>query len=57
MLSLFLPIIGHINKGEDYQILQGECTNQLSTIHVKVVDDGIWVSGSSVIVMEGKLYL
>jgi trans-2,3-dihydro-3-hydroxyanthranilate isomerase len=56
-LTGYLEKLGHIKKDTDYRILQGEYVNQPSTIHVKVVDDGIWVSGSSVIVMEGKLNL
>jgi trans-2,3-dihydro-3-hydroxyanthranilate isomerase len=56
-LAGYLEKLGHIKKGTDYRILQGEYVNQPSIIHVKVVDDGIWVSGSSVMVMEGKLYL
>ncbi len=56
-LAGYLERLGHINKNKDYRILQGEYVNQPSIIHVKVVDDGIWVSGSSVIVMEGTLYL
>jgi PhzF family phenazine biosynthesis protein len=56
-LAGYLEKLGYINKGVDYKILQGKYMNQPSTINVKVVDDGIWVSGSSVIVMEGKLYL
>ena len=56
-LAGYLEKLGYINKDRDFKILQGEYVNQPSTIHVKVVDDGIWVSGSSVIVMEGKLYL
>jgi len=30
---------------------------QPSTIHVKTTDNGIWISGTAVIVMEGQLYL
>jgi trans-2,3-dihydro-3-hydroxyanthranilate isomerase len=56
-LAGYLEKLGHINKDRDFKVLQGEYVNQPSTIHVKVLDDGIWVSGSSVIVMEGKLYL
>ncbi|SDS35885.1 phenazine biosynthesis protein PhzF family [Mucilaginibacter mallensis] len=56
-LAGYLEKLGHINKDADFQILQGEHVNQPSIIHVKVVNDGVWVSGSSVIVMEGKLYL
>ncbi|WP_259067073.1 PhzF family phenazine biosynthesis protein [Mucilaginibacter sp. X4EP1] len=56
-LAGYLQQLGYINKNQDYQILQGAYVNQPSTIHVKVADDGVWVSGSSVIVMEGELYL
>jgi trans-2,3-dihydro-3-hydroxyanthranilate isomerase len=56
-LTGYLEKLDYINKDQDYRILQGEYVNQPSVIHVKVVDDGVWVSGSSVIVMEGKLYL
>ncbi|WP_323513994.1 MULTISPECIES: hypothetical protein [unclassified Mucilaginibacter] len=41
----------------DYQILQGVELNQPSSIYVKVTSDGIWISGSSVITMEGVFYL
>ncbi|TWJ00046.1 PhzF family phenazine biosynthesis protein [Mucilaginibacter frigoritolerans] len=56
-LAGYLQKLGYISKDKDFRILQGEYVNQPSIIHVKVVDDGIWISGSSVIVMEGKLYL
>jgi len=56
-LAGYLEKIGHIRKDLDYRILQGEYVDQPSTIQVKVVSDGVWISGSSVIVMEGKLYL
>jgi trans-2,3-dihydro-3-hydroxyanthranilate isomerase len=56
-LAGYLEKLGYIKKERDYRILQGEHVNQPSSIHVKVAADGIWVSGSSVIVMEGKLYL
>lgn len=56
-LAGFLEKIGHIQKDRDYRILQGEYVDQPSTIQVKVVSDGVWISGSSVIVMEGELYL
>ena len=52
-----LKSFGFIQKDADYRILQGEYVNQPSTIQVKVVSDGIWISGSSVIVMKGELYL
>lgn len=56
-LAGYLESVGYINKGVDYQILQGEYVNQPSTIRVKVVAGGIWISGSSVIVAKGELYL
>jgi trans-2,3-dihydro-3-hydroxyanthranilate isomerase len=56
-LAGYLEKLGYIDKDKDFQILQGEHVNQPSTIRVKVAEDGVWVSGSSVIVMEGKLYL
>jgi trans-2,3-dihydro-3-hydroxyanthranilate isomerase len=56
-LAGYLEKLGYINKDLDFRILQGAHVNQPSVIHVKVADDGIWISGSSVIVMEGKLYL
>ena len=56
-LAGYLESLGYINKDVDYQILQGEYVNQPSTIRVKVVADGIWISGSSVIVAKGELYL
>ncbi len=56
-LTGYLEQIGYIEKDVDYKILQGVYVDHPSVIHVKVVDDGIWVSGSSVIVMEGRLYL
>jgi trans-2,3-dihydro-3-hydroxyanthranilate isomerase len=57
------PLIGYllnhnyITAGGDYTILQGVKMQQQSTIHAKVVDDGIWISGTSVVVMEGRLYV
>lgn len=56
-LAGYLETLGYIQKGIEYQILQGEYVNQPSIIEVKVVTDGIWISGSSVIVMKGELYL
>jgi trans-2,3-dihydro-3-hydroxyanthranilate isomerase len=56
-LTGYLEQSGYISKHQDFKILQGTYVNQPSIIHVKVVDDGIWVSGTSVIVMEGELYL
>jgi len=56
-LAGYLESLGYINKDIDYQVLQGEYVNQPSTIRVKVIADGIWISGSSVIVAKGELYL
>ena len=56
-LAGYLEQLGYISKDHDCRILQGEFVNQPSVIHVNVTDGGVWVSGSSVIVMEGKLYL
>jgi len=56
-LAGYLEGLGYINKEVDYQILQGEYVDQPSTIRVKVVANGIWISGSSVIVAKGELYL
>jgi len=47
----------YIVTGKDYMILQGVKMGQPSTIHVKTTDNGIWISGTAVIVMEGQLYL
>jgi PhzF family phenazine biosynthesis protein len=56
-LAGYLEKLGHIKQNQDYQILQGKAVQHPSSIHVKVAGDGVWVSGSSVIVMEGTLYL
>ncbi|TCN58938.1 PhzF family phenazine biosynthesis protein [Flavobacterium circumlabens] len=46
-----------IQKDSHYQILQGVKLNQPSLIEIAVTDDGILVGGSSVITMEGKIYI
>lgn len=46
-----------INLNQDYALLQGEKMGHPSTIHFQVTDEGIRVSGSAVIVMEGTLFL
>lgn len=56
-LAGYLEKLAYINRNQDYQILQGTAINHPSSIQVSVKDDGIWISGSSVIVMEGSLYL
>jgi trans-2,3-dihydro-3-hydroxyanthranilate isomerase len=56
-LAGYLDILGHIKKNQNFLILQGEYVEHPSTIRVEVVENGIWVSGSAVIVMEGQIYL
>jgi PhzF family phenazine biosynthesis protein len=56
-LAGYLAMLGHIQMNRHYLILQGKYVEHPSTIRVEVVEEGIWVSGSSVIVMEGQLYL
>ena len=56
-LAGYLLQHGYIQTDNNYTILQGVKMQQPSTIHVKVTTEGTWVSGTSVIVMEGKLYL
>lgn len=56
-LAGYLEKLGYIEQHKDYVFLQGKFVQQPSTIAVVVEEDGIWVSGSSVIVMEGKLHL
>lgn len=56
-LAGYLETLGYIQKNRDYRILQGKYIEHPSTIRVNVANDGIWVSGSSTIVMEGQLYL
>ena len=56
-LAGYLEILGYIKKNQNFLILQGKYVEHPSTIRVKVVENGIWVSGSSAIVMEGQIYL
>ncbi|HMI02283.1 MAG TPA: PhzF family phenazine biosynthesis protein [Pedobacter sp.] len=56
-LTGYLEHYGFIERNKDYRILQGTAVKHSSDIHVRVEEDGIWVSGSSVIVMEGAIYL
>ena len=56
-LAGLLHHLGHIQSGKEYTFLQGVTMQQPCTITVSVAPDGIWVSGSSVIVMEGQLYI
>ena len=55
-LAGYLEMLGHIPKNRHFLILQGELVEHPSTIRVQVVEDGVWVSGSSTIVMEGQLF-
>ncbi len=56
-LAGYLEMLGYIKKDQNFLILQGEFVEHPSTIRVKVVEDGVWVSGSATIVMEGQIYL
>jgi trans-2,3-dihydro-3-hydroxyanthranilate isomerase len=56
-LAGYLAILGYVKKDQNFLILQGKYVEHPSTIRVKVVENGIWVSGSSTIVMEGQIYL
>ncbi|MET3502282.1 PhzF family phenazine biosynthesis protein [Mucilaginibacter rubeus] len=56
-LAGFLQQVSYINTNQDYTILQGVLVNHPSTIHIKVTAENVLVSGSSVIVMEGTLFL
>jgi len=57
------PLAGYLNKlnyleqGKDVKIVQGVELNHPSSIHVRVMPEGVWVSGASVITMEGVIYL
>jgi len=56
-LAGYLHHLGYIKPDTDYQILQGTYVDHPSIIHANVSAEGIWISGSSVILMEGKLFL
>lgn len=56
-LTGYLHQLGFVKEGHNYKILQGDAIERRSVIDVKIATDGILVSGSSVIVMEGILYL
>lgn len=53
----FLELQGYIQKNRDYFVMQGKYMDQPSIIRAQVAEDGIWVSGSSIIVMEGQIYV
>ncbi|SRR5258708_2386575 len=56
-LAGYLYSLNHIVADQEYDILQGVEVGHPSSIRVKVSAEGVWVSGSSVIVMEGILYI
>ncbi|MCZ4243606.1 PhzF family phenazine biosynthesis protein [Pedobacter punctiformis] len=56
-LTGYLEKLGYVKKNKSLHILQGAYVNRPSVIEAEVVTDGIWISGSSIIVMEGVLYL
>ena len=56
-LAGFLYHQKRVRLNTEYQLIQGAKMNQPSTIKFKVNQDSIIVSGSSVITMEGNLYL
>ncbi len=47
---------GFVHQNIDYKILQGQKINHPSVIHFKVTDEGIWIRGHSMLVMEGTVY-
>lgn len=55
-LAGFLYHNNYVKADKIYQLLQGVEMNQPSTINFEVKTEGIWISGSSVIVMEGEIY-
>ncbi|WP_353718888.1 PhzF family phenazine biosynthesis protein [Dyadobacter sp. 676] len=56
-LAGYLLQKGYIKPGTDYRILQGARMGRPSVIHFNARPDGIWISGSAVIVMEGKIHI
>lgn len=56
-LAGFLLQKKYIQQDIVYQVLQGVKMNQPSTIQFEVKNEGIWISGSSIIVMEGTIYV
>ena len=55
-LAGFLFQNRYIQPDTVYQLLQGVKINHPSTIMFKVTNEAIWISGYSVIVMEGTIY-
>lgn len=56
-LGGFLFLKGYIHQHTDYSILQGVKMNQPSVLRFRITSEGIWLSGSSIIVMEGILHV
>lgn len=56
-LAGYLRQLEFISPNQEYEILQGVRLGHPSTIRVKVSSEGVWISGSSVIVMEGTLVI
>ncbi|MGX5819519.1 PhzF family phenazine biosynthesis protein [Chitinophaga lutea] len=56
-LGGFLFQKGYIHQQKDYSILQGVKLQQPSVLRFRVTQEGVWVSGSATIVMEGILHL
>jgi PhzF family phenazine biosynthesis protein len=56
-LAGYLLQKGYVQPETDYKILQGAEIGRPSVIHFNASPDGLWVSGSAVIVMEGKLHI
>jgi len=48
---------GYIHQHTDYSILQGVKMNQPSILRFRVTPEDTWLSGSSIIVMEGVLHV
>ncbi|MGA9639383.1 PhzF family phenazine biosynthesis protein [Flavobacterium sp.] len=56
-LAGFLHKAGIIKENNEYKITQGEAMDRASDIRVQVKDDGTMVSGNSVIVMKGNIFV
>lgn len=56
-LAGYLLQKGYLVPGTDYKLLQGAEIGRPSVIHFNTGPDGIWVSGSAIIVMEGKIHI
>ncbi len=55
-LTGFLHHHGIIRMDTEYEVLQGEQMGRPSVLRCKVTDEGIVISGTAIIVMEGTLY-